>query len=155
MLFCNVWLSLRQARTCVIMLSVHCRLLVLSFAGPKARDPEIVGPHDAISHRSVPNISVFCCALTCARERERETPWGFNRRVQQPVAMSTYTRRSLTGDRCCHCSLSPLSRTHQAIDYLSDLDDGSDPVVLEYIKERWGSVEYAQRYILRNFFRFG
>lgn len=43
----------------------------------------------------------------------------------------------------------------QALDYLTDLDEGSDPVVLEYIKGRWGTVEYAQRYILRNFFRFG
>ncbi|CAM9304629.1 unnamed protein product [Ectocarpus sp. 13 AM-2016] len=43
----------------------------------------------------------------------------------------------------------------QALDYLTDLGEGSDPVVLEYIKGRWGTVEYAQRYILRNFFRFG
>ncbi|CAN0198270.1 unnamed protein product, partial [Pylaiella littoralis] len=43
----------------------------------------------------------------------------------------------------------------QAIDYLSDLERGSDPVGLAYLKSRWGSTEYAQRYILRNFFRFG
>eukprot|EP00903_Cladosiphon_okamuranus_P015202 g14052.t1 len=43
----------------------------------------------------------------------------------------------------------------QALDYLSELDEGSDPAALGYVKHRWGSTEYAQRYILRNFFRFG
>lgn len=51
-----------------------------------------------------------------------------------------------------HCL--PLS-TQQALDYLSELDKGSDPAALEYIERRWVSVDYVQRYILRNFFRFG
>lgn len=43
----------------------------------------------------------------------------------------------------------------QTLDYLSDLEKGANPTVLKYVEKRWNSVDYAQRYILRNFFRFG
>eukprot|EP00752_Nemacystus_decipiens_P012965 g11473.t1 len=95
-------------------------------------------------------------------KRMREYQARINKATGHPWVGSAVVH---LGDHCVPNALTFLDKYSQvpwilnpilqALDYLSELDKGSDPAVLGYIKARWGTVEYAQRYILRNFFRFG
>lgn len=111
-------------------------------------------PHDAICHGSTPKEFILRAAPTCEGDDPRRLAIFLPVRFLYDRLPCRVQMGSLTTSAAFD-SFSLLLCSLQAIDYLSDLDKGSDPVLLGYIKTRWGSVEYAQRYILRNFFRFG